>query len=149
MKGENTVSNKGLEVFDRTVQESHEWVNELAERLGWSSHRDALRMLRSVLHLIRDHLPNDELAQFSAQFPILIRGMLFEGWQPKKTLVKARHTEQFIATIEEQVGDVLDYRGSEDIKAVFKLINARISCGEVEDVRANLSVELQDFWPAP
>ena len=143
------MSKKGLEVFDRTVQESHEWVNELAERLGWTSHRDALRMMRSVLHLIRDHLPNDELAQFSAQLPILIRGMYFEGWQPKKTPIRARRADQFIATVEEQLGDVPDYRGPEDIKAMFKLINARISRGEVEDVRANLPAELQELWPAP
>ncbi len=143
------MSKKGLEVFDRTVQESHEWVNELAERLDWASHRDALRMMRSVLHLIRDHLPNDESAQFSAQLPILIRGMYFEGWQPKNTPIKARRADQFIATIEGEVGNVLDYRGPEDITAVFKLINARISRGEVADVRANLSVELQNLWPAP
>lgn len=143
------MSSKGLEVFDRTVQESHEWVNELAERLSWTSHRDALRILRSVLHLIRDHLPNNELAQFSAQLPILIRGMYFEGWQPKKLPITAPHADQFIATVEEQVGDVLDYSGPEDIVTVFKLINARISRGEVEDVRANLSLELQELWPAP
>ena len=66
------MSKKGLEVFDRTVHESHEWVNELAERLDWSSHRDALRMLRSVLHLIRDHLQEshvilEELRQYGVR----------------------------------------------------------------------------------
>jgi len=143
------MSSKGLEVFDRTVQESHAWVNELAERLDWVSHRDALRILRSVLHLVRDHLPNNEIAQFSAQLPILIRGMFFEGWQPKKTPIDAPLATQFIAEIERQVGEVLDYRGPEDIVTVLKLINARISRGEVEDVRANLPAELRAFWPAP
>jgi len=143
------MSSKQLHVFESTIHESHEWVNELTERLDWSSHHNALRLLRTVLHLIRDHLPNDESAQFSAQLPLLLRGMYFEGWQPKKTPVKARHWAQFMAVVEEQVGEVLDYRGRGDVIAVFKVINARVTRGEVEDVRACLPAELRDFWPAP
>lgn len=143
------MSSKGLGVFDRTVQESHEWVNELTERLDWTSHRDALRLLRTVFHLIRDHLEAYEIAQFSAQLPILLRGMYFEAWQPTKTPLKALHVAQFIEIVEEQVGDVQEYRGPEDIRTAFKLINARISRGEVMDVRANLPLELRDFWPEP
>ena len=138
-----------VHVFDRTVHEAHEWINELSGRLGWSSERDALRLLRTVLCKIRDHLPVNEMAQFSAQLPIMLRGMYFEGWQPKKTPVHEREAAAFIRSIEEQVGDVLDYRGELDIKAVFDVINARISRGEVEDVRANLPQALQDMWPAP
>ncbi|WP_296375178.1 DUF2267 domain-containing protein [Yoonia sp.] len=138
-----------VHVFDRTVHEAHDWVNELTGRLGWSSERDALRLLRTVLCKIRDHLPVNEMAQFSAQLPIMLRGMFFEGWQPKKTPVQERHAKDFIAAIEEQVGDVLDYRGAMDITATFTVINARISRGEVEDVRANLPQELRDLWPEP
>jgi len=32
---------------------------------------------------------------------------------------------------------------------VFNVINAHISRGEVEDVRACLPQELRDLWPAP
>lgn len=138
-----------IHVFERTVHEAHDWVNELTGRLGWTSERDALRLLRTVLCNIRDHLPVNEMAQFSAQLPIMLRGMYFEGWQPKKTPTKDRHVDAFIAAIEDEVGDVLDYRGTEDIKAVFSVINARISRGEVEDVRANLPQALKDMWPAP
>lgn len=138
-----------IHVFERTVHEAHDWVNELSGRLGWTSERDVLRLLRTVLCNIRDHLPVNEMAQFSAQLPIMLRGMYFEGWQPKKTPVRERHAADFIAAVEDEVGDVLDYSGMQDIKAVFNVINARISRGEVEDVRANLPVELQDLWPAP
>lgn len=138
-----------VHVFDRTMHEAHDWVNELSGRLGWSSERDALRLLRTVLCTIRDHLPVNEMAQFSAQLPIMLRGMFFEGWQPKKTPVHERDITEFIRAIEEQVGEVLDYRGASDITAVFDLINARISRGEVNDVRANLPRDLKEMWPAP
>ena len=60
-----------------------------------------------------------------------------------------RHAEEFIAAVEKQVGDVLDYQGLPDVKAVFNVINAHISRGEVEDVRACLPKELQELWPEP
>lgn len=138
-----------IHVFERTVHEAHDWINELAGRLGWSSERDALRLLRTVMCKIRDHLPVNEMAQFAAQLPLILRGMYYEGWQPKKTPVHERDAADFIKDIEAEVGDVLDYRGALDIKAVFDVINARISRGEVEDVRANLPQALRELWPAP
>jgi uncharacterized protein (DUF2267 family) len=87
---------RGLEVTDHTVHTTHEWINELTERLDWSSKRSALRLLRATLHHVRDHLLIDELAQFSAQLPLIILGMLFEGWMPKNTPAKERHTKDFI-----------------------------------------------------
>ncbi|MDX8354953.1 DUF2267 domain-containing protein [Cognatiyoonia sp. IB215182] len=138
-----------IHVFERTTHEAHEWVNDLAGRTGWSNEREVLRLLRTVLVNIRDHLPVNEMAQFSAQLPLILRGTFYEGWQPKKTPVRERHAADFIAAVEAQVGEVLDYRGESDIKAVFNVINARISRGEVEDVRACLPQELRDMWPAP
>jgi uncharacterized protein (DUF2267 family) len=89
------------------------------------------------------------MAQFSAQLPTILRGMFFEGWQPKKTPIRERHAAEFVAGIKKNFGDVLDYRGEDDIVAVFKTINNHISRGEVEDVRACLPQELRDLWPAP
>ncbi len=138
-----------IHVFERTNHEAHEWVNDLAGRTGWGNEREVLRLLRIALGKIRDHLPVNEMAQFSAQLPLILRGMFFEGWQPKKTPVHERHAAEFISAVDEKIGEVIDYRGAADIKAVFNVINARISRGEVEDVRACLPQELRDLWPAP
>ncbi len=140
---------KGLEVIDHTVQLTHEWINELTDRLDWVNQRDALRLLRVTLHQIRDHLLVDEVAQLAAQLPLLIRGMFFEGWVPKNTPIKQRHVKDFISDIEQHVGSVADYRGYEDIQKVFRLINARISRGEILDVRASLPEEIRSLWPDP
>lgn len=143
------MTQQGLEVIEHSVHVTHEWVNELKERLDYVSHRSALRLMRVVLHRIRDHLLVNEVAQFSAQLPILIRGFFFEGWVPKLTPVKERKGEDFAAFIRSQMSQAEEYRGREDIKCVFDLLNARISRGEIEDVRANLPADLRAFWPAP
>jgi len=143
------MSTKHIQVFERTTHEAHDWVNELTARLDWTSERDALRLLRVVLRKLRDHLPVNEMAQFSAQLPIMLRGMFFEGWQPNAAPARAQPAAAFITAVEAEVADVLDYRGPVDIAVVFHLLNARISRGEVEDVRANLPTDLQAMWPAP
>ncbi|MFC6636779.1 DUF2267 domain-containing protein [Sulfitobacter sp. JBTF-M27] len=143
------MSDQGLQVIDRAEQVAHEWVNELSERLDWSSKRSALRMMRVTLHNVRDHLLPDELAQLSAQLPLLIRGIFFEGWVPKRTPVRERSTAAFVAAIEEGLGKTPEYRGAEDIRYVFEMLNNRLSAGEIKDVRASLPEGIRSLWPAP
>ncbi|WP_299417787.1 DUF2267 domain-containing protein [uncultured Sulfitobacter sp.] len=143
------MTTQGLEVIDHSVHLTHEWINELAGRLDWTSKRSALRLMRVTLHRIRDHLLVDELAQMSAQLPVMIRGFFFEGWVPKDTPIKERHEEEFITFVGHQMADTSEYRGRDDIKCVFDLLNARLSRGEVEDIRASLPQDLRDMWSAP
>jgi len=143
------MSAQGLEVIDHTVQLTHAWINELAERLGWASKRSSLRLMRTVFHQIRDRLSNDELAQFSAQLPLLLRGMLFEGWMPKRSRVSVRKLADFAAEVAAKMGDDAEYRGVEDTRYVFELLNNRIERGEIEDIRAHLSESLRALWPKP
>lgn len=142
------MSAQGLEVIDHTVQLTHEWINELRERLDWSSSRDALRLLRITLTQLRDHLSHEEVAQFSAQLPLLLRGMFFEGWMPHRTPVRDRNVAHFIAAIEEQMSGVIDWRGPQDIGAVFRTLDNRISEGEIADVKAGLPQAVRDLWSA-
>lgn len=140
---------QGLEVIDHSMHLTHEWINELTERLDWSSKRSALRLMRTTLQHIRDHLLINELAQLSAQLPLMIRGFLFEGWVPKNTPIKERNANAFIAFVDAQMKQTQEYRGSEDIKCVFDLLNARLSRGEIEDIRASLPESIRGLWPAP
>ncbi|MBJ3763697.1 DUF2267 domain-containing protein [Maribius pontilimi] len=141
------MSAQELEVIDHTVQLTHEWINELRDRLGWTSSRDALRLLRQTMTQIRDHLGHDEVAQFAAQMPLLIRGMFYEGWRPSHTPVRERKAEDFIAAVGERLDDMQDWRGVEDIVAVFRTLDNRISEGELRDVKAGLPRQIRDLWP--
>lgn len=140
------MSAQGLEVIDHSVQLTHEWINELRERLGWASSRDALRLLRLTLAQVRDHLGHEEVAQLSAQMPLLIRGMFFEGWRPAQTPLRDRSADHFISAIAAGLGDA-QWRGAEDITAVFRTLDNHISRGEIADVKANLPRAVRDLWP--
>ena len=141
------MSNQGLEVIDHTVQLTHEWINELAERLEWSNHRNVFHLLRLTLTGLRDLLGHNEAAQLSAQLPILIRGVFYEGWRPSDTPLKGQQKSSFIERIDVKINDYPEYRGEQDIQTVFKLLNARISEGEITDIRSTLPDSIRDFWP--
>lgn len=140
---------QGLQVIDHSVHVTHEWINELTGRLGYGSKRSALRLMRVTLHHIRDHLVVDEIAQLSAQLPLLIRGFFFEGWVPNRTLIKERSVEEFVGSITDKMAETEEFCGRDDIACVFDLLNARISEGEVEDIRGCLSGPVRELWPAP
>src|SRR5687768_300232 len=74
----------GLEVFDTTKQKTMTWIKDLMEELHWEDRHRAYLVLRGHLHLVRDVLTVEEVAHFSAQLPLLVRGVYFEGWDPTR-----------------------------------------------------------------
>jgi uncharacterized protein (DUF2267 family) len=141
------MSATGLEVFDTTVQKTNAWLHDLMHELGWHDRHTAYRALRATLHALRDRLTVEELAQFGAQLPMLIRGFYYEGWDPSGKPLRERHREQFLARIQQE------YRGDESIEpervacAVFAVLARRVTDGEIEDVKHILPAEIRDLWP--
>ena len=137
----------GLEVFDTTVHKTNAWLNELREELGWQDKHAAYLAMRSTLHALRDRLVVDEVAQLGAQFPMLIRGFYYEGWDPEHKPPRVRHKAQFLEQIERaNLGDE-PINPERVARAVFAVLERRVSEGEIEDVRQVLPAELRDLWP--
>lgn len=52
---ESNVSATGLEGLEHTVQLTHEWINNLDTQLGWNDKKQPYRLLKAVLHALRDY----------------------------------------------------------------------------------------------
>ena len=139
---------QGLEVLDSTTHLTHEWINELAGRLSWGDRRQVLQLLRLTLAGIRDHVSHEEAAQFAAQLPMLVRGLFYEGWRPAETPKHDRSRAGFLEAFDKHLGRDLEYRGEADIAEVFRMLEARISPGEIRDIRDGLPAEIRALWPA-
>lgn len=143
------MSTVGLEALDHTVQLTHVWINELDDRLGWDNKARSYRLLKAVLHALRDWLPVNESADFAAQLPQLLRGAYYEQWRPATTPVKSRTKADFIARVEDSFKPDPLTQPSHSIMAVFELLTKKVSRGEIEDVRHALPEEVRNIWPKP
>lgn len=138
----------GLDVFDTTLNKTNNWLNGLRQELGWEDRHKVYLALRSTLQALRDRLTLEEIAQLGAQLPMLIRGFYYEGWDPANTPQRIRDRAQFLARIEQQFrGDGIN--PEEVARAVFALLESRVSEGEIEDVKSVLPAEIRDLWPNP
>jgi uncharacterized protein (DUF2267 family) len=136
------------EVFQQTLQETNRWLKEIEQELGTNRQR-AYLALRGTLHALRDELVPDEAAQLSAQLPMLVRGIYFEGWDPSKTPVKERNREGFLKRVGkafERTGGVNPERAA---RAVFNVLNREMDPGELEQVRRTLPASVRALWPSP
>ncbi|OQA04016.1 MAG: hypothetical protein BWY68_00555 [bacterium ADurb.Bin400] len=79
----------GLDVFDTTLQKTNEILKAIEEEYDWEGRRNQSYMaLRAVLHAIRDRLPVDDSVNLAAQFPILLKGIYFDGWSSEDVPVR-------------------------------------------------------------
>lgn len=143
------MSTTGLEVFDTTLHKTHIWLKGIMEALGIEDRHRAYMALRAVLHALRDRLPVEEVAQLGAQLPMLVRGLYYEGWDPTDKPLKERHKEAFLAHVARELktpaGPALDPEAA--ARAVFRVLAAKVTEGEVADVRSLLPKEIRELWP--
>ena len=136
-----------FETFGRTVQKTNEWLNELRSDLGWDDQHRAYAALKAVLHALRDRLTVEEAVELGAQLPMLVRGFYYEGWRPAGKPLKERHLEEFLARLEGELGRRFEPPLEPIVEAVFRLLDHRITAGEIEDVKGILPREVRSLWP--
>lgn len=131
-------------LFDKALSKTREWLKEVEQELGYSNPNDAYRALRAVLHALRDRLPVNECSEFASQLPIMIMGMYYSGWTPVNKPEKLRNLDDFLDKVAEQLPQGMD--PLRITRGVIRVLNARISAGEMKDVRRNFPEKLRDLW---
>jgi len=121
-------------IIDHSVETTHIWLNELAAGLGSEDPQYAYRVLRAVLHALRDRLTVNEAAQLAAQLPELIRGIYYEGWDPSRTPARYHDSKPFLDRIASEALLAGDSEASYAAEAVMDVVRRHISTGEFEQV---------------
>ena len=139
------MSTTGLPVFDKTVHATNTWLHEITSRLGWDDRKKGYRVLQASLHALRDQMPVTEAAKFSAQLPILLRGVFFEGWRPSAKPARVRSKDEFLAGLRSAFSRERDFDAEAAFREVISVMKFHISAGEIEDVRRALPEEIQEL----
>jgi uncharacterized protein (DUF2267 family) len=137
----------GFSVLDTTVQKTQTWLKDIMYELGSEDRHRAYLALRGTLHALRDRLTPEEAADLGAQFPMLIRGLYYEGWHPSGKPEKIRDKEEFLSRVEKVFPNEPKPKAEDVVRAVFKVMFFRVDEGEIQDVKNMLPPELADLWP--
>lgn len=136
-----------FDIFNSTIQKTHDWLRDIMAELHWDDPNHAYMALRATLHTLRDRLTIAEAAQLAAQMPMLVRGFYYEGWKPSKKPERIRHVDDFLEHVEAELRTDLPGETASIVRAVFAVLEKRLSEGEVSDVIQLLPKELRELWP--
>lgn len=139
------MSNNGFSEFGNTIQKTNELLKEIEITFGWENRRNqSYAALRAVLHALRDRLPVEESAQFSAQLPMLVRGIYYEGWDPSK-VPKKIHKEEFLQEIRQQCPFSIKGDTEDIVEVVLTALGKYVSLGEAEDIVSILPKDIAEL----
>jgi uncharacterized protein (DUF2267 family) len=146
------MTTNSVEVLDTTVHKTHEWLRDIAKDLGTNNQRYAYLALRGTLHAVRDFLPLDESAHLSAQLPMLVRGIYFEGWDPTGTPERDGSRDRFLGRVENAMeralwNEDLHIEAEQAARAVLRVLADRVSEGEIAQVQRVMPEPIRDLWP--
>jgi uncharacterized protein (DUF2267 family) len=141
------MSTTGLEVFDRTVQETNVWLKSLMTKLSTEDRHVAYVALRASLHTVRDRIGPENAVHLGAQLPMLIRGLYYEGWRMAATQTRERHKDAFLAHLRKDLAGRADIDPERAARAVFEVMWDRVDPGEVAKLINMFPKELRDLWP--
>jgi uncharacterized protein (DUF2267 family) len=135
----------GVSAFDQSLNTTFEWLRDVQEEMGFDDEQRAFRVLRGVLHALRDRLTIEEAADFAAQLPMLLQGVYYHGWTPRGKPEKIRSREEFLDRVAENL--LREHDPAEATQAVFTVLEKRMSGGEIEDIKRILPEPIRDLWP--
>jgi uncharacterized protein (DUF2267 family) len=139
--------------FEKHCIKGRDFLQKTADNLGYPNDLiKAERILKAVLHSLRNRLSVEDSFQFMSQLPLLIKGIYVDGWKISKEFVRIKHLDEFINEVKHEAGNTAEVDFSNNsiainsIKNVFKTIVQQVSPGEVEHLKAVFPKELKQLW---
>lgn len=136
--------------FDKMANEGNQFIKELAGQLGYPEDTSrAGRVLRSILHALRDQLTPEESLQLLAQLPMFLKAVYVENWRSQEKKERIKSLEEFFDKIRslDQPSAANDFASDDEIdracSVVLMSLRKYVSLGELEDIKAILSKELK------
>lgn len=115
----------GLDVFDKTLQTTHTWLDELMEELG-PDRQLSWKVLSVVLQMLRDRLPLGLAVHLGAELPLLVRGAYYDQFEPAKQPSDSDRDE-FVAEVADRLSDTRPIDANDAIRLVFATLSRHVS----------------------
>lgn len=140
------MSATGLDVFDKTLQTTNIWLDEIMADLG-PDRRIAWHILGAVLRTLRDRLQLGLAAKLGAELPLLVRGAYYDRYRPAAEPEKTGSLEEFSQRISEELKTIRPVDPEDAARSVFRVLARHVDLGQSAKVRDALPKEIQALWP--
>jgi uncharacterized protein (DUF2267 family) len=136
--------------FNQYVHDGEDFIREVANETAapWDMVH-ALRITRAVLFALRKRLTPAESLHLISQLPMLLKAIYVDGWKITNEAQDLRHLDDFIEAVrkEGEFGLKNEFAADAEVKkairAVFTVIQRRVSAGEMNDIVATLPQDLR------
>jgi uncharacterized protein (DUF2267 family) len=135
-----------VKAVQKTLTQTNEWLKELMEVYDFADENKAFVLLRATLKALRDRISTDEAMHLGSALPALMRGYYFEGWNPNIAPKKDKTVTDFLINVRSHLGGHEDIDLEMAVPETMKLIFAKISQKEADEVKNNLPAEIQEFF---
>ena len=139
------MSATGLEVFDKTLQTTNIWLDQIGEQIGPDRHH-AWHVLRAVLHSLRDRLPLGSAVHLGAQLPMLVRGMYYDSWHPSDKPTKEHTREAFVGHVAEALKGTRPTNPDLATRAVLGVLATHVTAEQMAKIKAALPGPIRGLW---
>jgi len=139
------MSASGLEVFDKTLQTTHIWLDEIMAELGPDRHV-AWHVLGAVLRTLRDRVPLGLAAHFGSQLPLLVRGAYYDQWVPRDKPLELRSADEFLEHVSHGLTNIRPVNAKAAVQATFATISRHVDPGQVRKIRDALPNDVKAMW---
>jgi uncharacterized protein (DUF2267 family) len=135
--------------LDRAVQNTVLWLNDIQAELHWEDRDMVYKATKAVLQTIRDRLPYEELFHFSANLPMIMKGMLIDSYDPiKDKKEKIKTEEEFYDHVQNyydsQRRDIISAK--EATSGVINTFFNRVGEGEMQKVADTMPLKLKPLF---
>ena len=140
--------------FDEYLNEANRFVNELSKELGHPEEEEqTIRLLRSVLHTIRDRISVSESLDFLSQLPMILKAFYVEQWAyHEKPPLHYEDLEGFAAAVKSQQARLGEKNfdwpepTGEIVKKVLKALRQYVTDGQAIHVLEQLPKGVRELF---
>jgi len=137
--------------FKKFAAEGDKFLKYFSKELSYPEDRNrTARVLRSLLHTLRDMITPEENVELLPQLPMFMKAVYVEGWTLKSAQpARIRTMDQFIKAVRMKAGRTAntDFESDDQVETamsvLFMTLRRYVSLGEMEDIKAVLPKQLK------
>jgi uncharacterized protein (DUF2267 family) len=133
--------------LDHTIEETNLWLKAVAEQLHIHDRHHAYSALRAVLHALRDRLPPEVAVHLGAQFPMLVRGIYYDGWHMAGKPTRDRTVQQFTSHVQAELPPQFSIDPLTVTKGVLEILWEKLDPGAFAKLQNHLPESVRSLRP--